>query len=67
MTTTEETVSRTAPAELRVLSPNCRTALHPNVPSDFRYGHPACEFPGYEHPLLGWVKIACSCACHLPS
>ncbi|QMU78582.1 hypothetical protein GXW83_25615 [Streptacidiphilus sp. PB12-B1b] len=46
------------------LTPNCRTAAHPGVPDDWKYGHPACEHPGYRHPALGWVPVLCACACH---
>jgi hypothetical protein len=66
MTPVEAAPARTAPAEDRVLSPNCRTALHPNTPDGWPYGHPACLAPGYRHPLLGWMKVACTCECHTP-
>jgi hypothetical protein len=58
------TPPRQAPREDQVLSPHCRTALHPNTPDDWPYGHPACQAPGYRHPVLGFMKIACTCECH---
>lgn len=46
------------------LSPNCRTALLPGVPDDWVDGHPKCGYPGYEHPILGFMAIPCTCPCH---
>lgn len=46
------------------LSPNCKTALDPYVPDDWPDGHPKCGYPGYQHPLLGWMPIPCTCVCH---
>jgi hypothetical protein len=59
-------MSRYVPIAERVippgyLTPSCTTGLaYPDSP----LGHPDCNAPGYEHPVLGWVAIPCECPCH---
>ena len=57
---------RYVPPEERItppgyVTPSCSTAL---VYPDFEFGHPACNAPGYQHPVLGWTDVPCTCPCH---
>lgn len=54
----------TTTGRLAYLSPNCAAAQDPYVPDDSPEGHPKCGFPGYRHPILGWMAIPCTCSCH---
>ncbi len=31
---------------------------------DWRDGCLACQYPGYQHPVLGWIDIPCACSHH---
>jgi hypothetical protein len=43
------------------MQPECAVGhKHPG----FRHGCPACPYPGYQHPVLGWVPKPCACAHH---
>lgn len=45
----------------RHLTPQCTVGrMDPGWP----HGCPACQAPGYEHPVLGWVPVECDCEHH---
>lgn len=43
------------------VTPECAVGReHPG----FKHGCPSCPAPGYQHPVLKWVKVECACPHH---
>jgi hypothetical protein len=45
----------------RYLTPECHVG---RTDPEFEHGCPSCRAPGYQHPVLGWMPIPCTCTCH---
>ena len=43
------------------MQPECQVG---HTQPDFRHGCPACPYPGYRNPHLGWQAKPCACAHH---
>jgi hypothetical protein len=43
------------------ITPECREGY---TNPDFRHGCRTCLAPGYQHRVLGWVKVECACPHH---
>lgn len=44
------------------MTPQCTVGLL--YEPGWKDGCPACKSPGYQHPVLGWLKIPCACPHH---
>ncbi|MHA6764820.1 hypothetical protein [Streptacidiphilus sp. PAMC 29251] len=50
-----------APRPSGYLQPECSVG---RTDPTFRHGCPACPYPGFRHPVLGWQERPCACTHH---
>lgn len=58
------TPQQTTDLPAKPLTVNCWITQQPGTPANWPDGHQKCEAPGYQHPVLGWMPVPCTCTCH---